>query len=80
MYGEDQELRLDLEFLLAYQNDAEDFLELPPVELAVGLLSRQERCSSQFVESHSDNIIGEIVPEWSPLPGCFRWLVPVGWR
>jgi serine/threonine protein kinase/tetratricopeptide (TPR) repeat protein len=62
--GEDEELRRELESLLAWRSDAQDFLESPPLELAIGLLSRQKPSSSQFVETHSDNMIGKTVSHY----------------
>src|ERR1035438_5912204 len=64
MCGKDEGLRSELESLLACQSDAQDFLESPPLELAIDLLSRRKLCSSQFVEPHSDNMLGKTVSHY----------------
>ncbi len=64
MCGEDEGLRRELESLLACKSDAQDFLESPPLELAIDLLSRREPSSSQFVEPHSDNMLGKTVSHY----------------
>src|ERR1700730_4537988 len=54
--GDDEELRRELESLLAHQNDARDFLEFPPLELAFRLLPGNKSADSRF-ESDVDSTI-----------------------
>jgi eukaryotic-like serine/threonine-protein kinase len=59
MCGQDEGLRRELESLLAVHNDAQDFLESPPLELGLGLLLSHEGGSLSLSESGFDAMIGK---------------------
>jgi predicted Ser/Thr protein kinase len=61
--GTDESLRREVESLLAYRSQAEDFIELPAMEVAAGALARDEVRQRQTTETMRD---GDGPLPWMP--------------
>jgi eukaryotic-like serine/threonine-protein kinase len=62
--GTDESLRREVESLLAYRSQAEDFIELPAMEVAAGALARDEVRQRQTTETERDGGVG--TAPWMP--------------
>jgi serine/threonine protein kinase/tetratricopeptide (TPR) repeat protein len=62
--GNDEELRHELESLLAHYEDAKNFLESPPLDLAIHLLPRYQTPLDPSLQPDSEEMIGREVSHY----------------